>query len=131
MVPLSKATARCPVSSRALKAFGMYARGLSYREISDGLDVQNVNDLMFNGRRALGVASNAAAVRALVDGGWLARGIIEGGPSAVERYLLAWDEYRQAPPHERDQMLVRDLCNAALDELLADAPSAPPRRSVT
>ncbi len=97
----------------------MYARGLSYREISDGLDVAAVKDLMYNGRRALGVSSNAAAVRALVDGGWLAQGIVEGGPSAVKRYLLAWEEYRQAPVHERDQMLVRDLCNAALDELLA------------
>ncbi len=97
----------------------MYARGLSYREISDGLDSASVKDLLYDGRRALGVASNAAAVRALVDGGWLAAGIVEGGPSAVERYLLAWEEYLRAPPHERDQMLVRDLCNAALDELVA------------
>ncbi len=119
MVPLSKATARCPVSSRALKAFNMYARGLSYREISDGLDSASVKDLLYDGRRALGVPSNAAAVRALVDGGWLAQGIVEGGPSAVERYLLAWDEYLRAPVHERDHMLVRDLCNAALDELVA------------
>lgn len=39
------------------------------------------------------------------------------GPKA-QAYLRVWEAYIKAPRQERDEMLVRDLCDAALDELV-------------
>lgn len=39
-------------------------------------------------------------------------------PPAAAAYITAFDAYLTAPRDERDQQLIRELCDAALDELI-------------
>ena len=109
---------QCPVTPRALRAFELAAQGLSNAEIAVqmGTTAPAVKALHSWGYRQLGVNNLTDALHRLTDDGWICGH--DRLPPAAFRYLKAFDAYMAAPVHERDQMLVRDLCNDALEELL-------------
>lgn len=111
---------RCPLTERQLKILKMKARGLTPHQIADGvgIDPSRIRHHLRAARAALSVDTNDQALRALVDRGWLPPGYLERAPTAAERYITAFEAYILAPPHERDQQGIRDLCNDALNELL-------------
>ena len=111
----------CPLTARQLQAYRAYAAGMPPREIARDLRVavSGAEALLTRGAWRLGVVGREAALEVLIDAGWLSGEVRDGPSSAAARYLMAFDAYLQAPREERDQMLVRDLCNDALDELLS------------
>lgn len=111
--------ARCPLTELQLQAFDLAARGLSNVEIAQRMDctVVAVQNLHAKGYRHLGVQCLRDALERLIEDGWLTGDAAM--PPAAFRYMRAFDAYLAAPPHERDQMLIRDLCNDALEELLS------------
>lgn len=121
MARFHRVTDDCPITPRQLQAYELRAQGVSAdaAALELGVKVTSYRTLLEKGRCRIGARTAAAATRALVDGGWL----VETGDQLLSpvaySYIRAFDAYLAAPADERDQMLVRDLCNEALDELLA------------
>jgi hypothetical protein len=109
----------CPLTVRQLLAYELREEHDNSDDIAAilGITQAGVQELLRNGRIAVGAATIEDAQRILVDHGWLAdRGRL---PKAAFAYLRAFDAYLKTPRDRRDHMLVRELCDAALNELLA------------
>ena len=121
MTHRQRVTDGCPLTPRQLQAYELRAQGVSddVAAYELGVKVSSYEVLLQKGRRRIGARTLTAAMRVLVDGGWLVEtGDLHLSPTATS-YIRTFEAYLAAPVGERDQMLVRDLCNEALDELLA------------
>lgn len=108
---------RCPLTARQYECFEHLARGESRRGAAKEMAVTDeaVNDLVRRGCINLRAADLDDALGILDATGWLPNSRLS--PAALE-YVKAFEAYIFAPRDGRDEARMRELCDAALDELL-------------
>lgn len=108
---------RCPLTARQYELFEHLAQGKGRLAAATEMTVTivAVNDLAQRACASLGADDIDDALRILDDTGWLPNSQLS--PAALE-YVKAFEAYIFAPRDCRDEIRMRELCDAALDELL-------------